>query len=53
MGSRQDLKRHSVTRMIGEIKLLLNDEDCLYYEDCLYSPSFREPSFSETEGIRA
>jgi len=29
MGSRQDLQRHSVMRMIGEIKLLLNDEDCL------------------------
>jgi hypothetical protein len=34
MGSRQDLQRHSVMRMIGEIKLLLNDEDCLYSPDC-------------------
>ena len=34
MGSRQDLQRHSVMRMIGEIKLLLNDEDCLYSPNC-------------------
>jgi hypothetical protein len=42
MGSRQVRQRHSVMRLIGEIKLLLNDEDSLYSPDCL------EGVFSET-----
>jgi hypothetical protein len=43
MGSRQVRQRHSVMRLIGEIKLLLNDEDSLY------SPRIREGVFSETQ----
>jgi hypothetical protein len=42
MGSRQVRQRHSVMRLIGEIKLLLKDEDSLY------SPRIREGVFSET-----
>ena len=32
MGPRHD--RQSVKRMMGEIKLLLNDKDCLYSPNC-------------------
>jgi hypothetical protein len=32
MGPRQD--RQSVMRMMGEIKLLLNDKDCFYSPNC-------------------
>jgi hypothetical protein len=53
MGCRQVRQRHSVMRMIGEIKLLLNEEVCLYSQVAEKWPSRKLGSQGKTRGLGA